>query len=140
MRLGQEETLRRAHASETYLLAGRIPEARDTAFDALEFAERHGQHGFGAWVHRILGDIARLHPLLLADSAEHHYREALRRANERGMRPLAAHCHLGLGRFYRRAGEAGRAREHLAEAKKLYSEMGMAFWLDKAEGEMCQLT
>jgi tetratricopeptide (TPR) repeat protein len=41
MRLGQEETLRRAYASEGYLLAGRIHEARDTALGALEFAKQH---------------------------------------------------------------------------------------------------
>jgi tetratricopeptide (TPR) repeat protein len=139
MHYGQEEALRRVRASEGYLLAGRIQEARDTAFRALEFADQHGQHGYSAWARRVLGDIARLHPLILPGSAEHHYREALRRADERGMRPLSAHCQFGLGTFYRSAGEAGRAREHLAQAMELYSDMGMASWLDKAEAEMRQL-
>jgi len=32
-----------------------------------------------------------------AAEAEAQYREALAAAEELGMRPLAAHCHLGLG-------------------------------------------
>jgi hypothetical protein len=116
MRLRQEETLRRAQASEAHLLAGRIHEARDIALGALEIAEQHGQHGSGACAHRILGGIARLHPSLVANSAEHHYREALRLANERGMRPLVAHCHLGLGMLHRRASNHAQAQEHLTIA------------------------
>jgi hypothetical protein len=42
---------------------------------------------------------------------------------------------LGLGRLYRHAGDGARAREHLATAAVLYREMGMGFWLEKAEAE-----
>jgi tetratricopeptide (TPR) repeat protein len=136
MRLGQEETLRRAHASEGYLLAGRIDEARDTALGALEFAEQHGQHGFGARAHWVLGDVARLHPTLPADSAEHHYREALRRADERGMRPLAAHCHLGLGKMHLCTGAREQAHEQLTIATAMYREMNLTYWLEQAAAEM----
>ena len=34
-----------------------------------------------------------------------HYRQALALADELGMRPLVAHCHLGLGKLYRRTGK-----------------------------------
>jgi hypothetical protein len=49
------------------------------------------------------------------------------------MRPLVAHCHLGLGTLYRRAGDAAKAQEHLTTARNMYREMGMTFWLEKAE-------
>ena len=52
------------------------------------------------------------------------------------MRPLAAHCHLGLGKLYRRTGNAARAQEHLTTAATMYREMGMTFWLEKAEAEL----
>ena len=55
-------------------------------------------------------------------------------AGELGMRPLVAHCHLGLGKLYRRTGERERAREHLSTATTMYREMDMRFWLDQAEG------
>jgi len=51
------------------------------------------------------------------------------------MRPLAAHCHFGLGRLHRRTGNPGCARQHLTAAKNMYSEMDMGFWLTQVEAE-----
>ena len=65
-------------------------------------------------------------------TAEDWYRQALALAEELGMRPLAAHCHLGLGTLYRRTGQHDQAREHLTTATAMYREMGMAFWLEQA--------
>jgi len=55
------------------------------------------------------------------------------------MRPLIAHCHFGLGKLYRRTGEHEQAREHLATATAMYRDMGMTYWLEKAEVEMREL-
>ena len=74
-----------------------------------------------------------------AESGEAHYREALALAEPRGMRPLVAHCHLGLGKLYRRTGKREQAQEHLATATTMYREMDMRFWLEQAEAEMRQL-
>ena len=52
------------------------------------------------------------------------------------MRPLVAHCHLGLGKLYRRTGQPERAREHLTTATTRYREMDMTYWPEKAEAEM----
>ena len=70
---------------------------------------------------------------------EAHYREALALAEPRGMRPLVAHCHLGLGKLYRRTGKREQAHEHLTTAATMYREMDMRFWLEKAETEMEKL-
>ena len=51
------------------------------------------------------------------------------------MRPLVAHCYLGLGKLYRRTGDQAKAHEHLTTGTTMYREMGMNFWLDKAEAE-----
>jgi hypothetical protein len=51
------------------------------------------------------------------------------------MRPLAAHCHLGLGKLYRRTGKREQAQEHLTTATTMYREMGMTYWLETAEAE-----
>ena len=48
------------------------------------------------------------------------------------MRPLVAHCHLGLGKLYRRTGDHVKAEEHLTIATTMYREMDMGFWLEKA--------
>jgi hypothetical protein len=55
------------------------------------------------------------------------------------MRPLVAHCHLGLGKLYRRTGTREQAQEHVATATAMYRDMGMTSWLEQAEAEMRQL-
>ncbi len=48
-----------------------------------------------------------------------------------GCGPLAARCHLGLGRLARRTGDVAAADKHLSEARALFEEMGMTFWLER---------
>ena len=52
---------------------------------------------------------------------------------------LVAHCHLGLGKLYRRTGQREQAQEHLTSAAAMYREMGMTYWLEQAETEMREL-
>jgi hypothetical protein len=49
--------------------------------------------------------------------------------------PLIAHCHLGLDNLYRRTDKREQAREDLTTATTMYREMGMTYWLEKAEAE-----
>jgi len=56
------------------------------------------------------------------------------------MRPLVAHCHLGLGKLYRRTGQREQAREHLTTATTMYREMDMMFWLEQAGQELRELS
>jgi hypothetical protein len=69
-------------------------------------------------------------------AAEAHYRNGLELADSLGMRPLVAHCHLGLGKLYRRTGKREQAHEHLTTATTMYREMDMRFWLEQAESEV----
>jgi uncharacterized protein HemY len=57
-------------------------------------------------------------------------------ASALGMRPLIAHCHLGLGKLYHRTDKREQAQEHLTTATTMYREMDMHFWLAKAQAEM----
>ena len=73
------------------------------------------------------------------ESAEEHYGRALARATELGMRPVVAHCHLGLGKLYRRTGKRQEAQQHLTTATTMFREMDMNFWLEQAESENKEL-
>jgi sugar phosphate isomerase/epimerase len=66
-----------------------------------------------------------------AAEAEDHYRRALELVEELGMRPLAAHCHLGLGRLYRHGGEPGKSGAHIETATAMSRDMNMEFWFDR---------
>ena len=95
-----------------------------------------GQLGYAAHALHLLGDIATHPDRFDAKSGEAHYRQALALAEPRGMRPLVAHCHLGLAKLYQRTGNRQEAREHLATATTMYREMDMTYWREKAEEEM----
>jgi hypothetical protein len=60
-------------------------------------------------------------------------------AEELGMRPLLAHCHLGLGKLYRRTRKQQQAKEHIVTARAMMREMEMGLWLEKAEAELKEL-
>ena len=55
------------------------------------------------------------------------------------MRPLVAHCHLGLGTLYATIGQPEQARAALAAAIALYRAMDMTFWLPQAEAALAQV-
>jgi tetratricopeptide (TPR) repeat protein len=120
---------------ETYLLADRPEEALGIARGGLALAREHRQRGYEAWGLHLFGAIAAHRDPPDAETAEEHYREALALAGELGMRPLVAHCHLGLGKLYRRTGKREQAQEHLTAATTMYREMDMRFWLEKAEAD-----
>jgi class 3 adenylate cyclase/tetratricopeptide (TPR) repeat protein len=105
------------------LLLGRFDEARRMGDRAVESSRR--QPGFAAHALRLLGDLAAHPEQLDAESGEAHYRQAMTLAEEHGMRPLVARCHLGMGRLCRRTGKPDRAREHLTTAMIMHREMDM---------------
>jgi Flp pilus assembly protein TadD len=88
---------------------------------------------------RLLGDIAAHPDRVEVDSADAHYRQALSLAEELGLRPLIAHCHLGLGALYRRAGTRQQAREHITTAVTMFAEMDMRYWRERSEAELGEL-
>ena len=67
---------------------------------ALTLARDSKQRGLEAWALRLLGKIAAQQEPPAVEQAEAHYRQARAIASELGMRPLLAHCHLGLGTLY----------------------------------------
>jgi class 3 adenylate cyclase/tetratricopeptide (TPR) repeat protein len=120
---------------EAQVLAGRLERAAHCARSALELIRRHHTRGFEAMLLRLMGQIAADRSVADFDEAEQHYRDALVLASQLSMRPLVAHCHLGLGKLYHRTDKREQAREHLATATTMYREMGMTYWLEKAEAE-----
>ncbi len=120
------------------LLLGRLNEAQTLGERVLERSP--SRHGVVAHALHLLGDIATHPDRFDAESGAARYRQALALAEPRGMRPLIAHCHLGLSKLYRRTGQREQAHEHFTIATTLYREMDMRFWLEQAETDMKELT
>jgi class 3 adenylate cyclase/tetratricopeptide (TPR) repeat protein len=119
---------------EAYLAAGDLERATRHSRASLETARAQSQRGTEAWAWRLLGKIAAETAPPAMQEAEAAYQQGLTRATELSMRPLVAHCHLGLGKLYRRTGDGAKAHEHLTTAAAMYREMDMGFWLEKTEG------
>ena len=93
--------------------------------------EVHALHQLGAvHAHAASPDIAQ---------AEAYYQQALALAEALGMRPLAAHCHLGLGTLYAATGQREPASTELSTAFEMYRAMDMTFWMPQAEAALARV-
>jgi tetratricopeptide (TPR) repeat protein len=135
--LGQ--TFRIAWLSESCRLAGRGEEAWQHARQALDLARQLKERGNEALALHQLGVVHAHTRPLSAEQAQAHYQQALELAEALGMRPLVAHCHLGLGWLYGQTGRRAQSRIALTTAIDLYRAMDMTFWLPQAEAALAQL-
>jgi hypothetical protein len=104
---------------------------------ALDLARARGGRGMEARALWLLGEIlVRGDASADPEAASERYEQARTLATELEMRPLVAHCHLGLGTLYSRTVDAPKATEHLTTAATMYREMDMTFWLEKADAEL----
>ncbi|HEX3176951.1 MAG TPA: hypothetical protein VHZ49_09755, partial [Methylomirabilota bacterium] len=119
-----------AWLGETYALAGRHETALELANRAVERAEAHSEHGHRAYALRLVGDLLS-RSSAYAPQAEAAYGTALALSRSLGMRPLEAHCYLGLSALHRKYGDSRQATERLASAGALFSSMNMKFWVER---------
>jgi class 3 adenylate cyclase/tetratricopeptide (TPR) repeat protein len=137
--MGRFQALCHLSLGEAQLLAGRLEEAQTLAESALVHAREHQERGHQAYALRLLGDIAVHRDPPKVEEAEVHYQQALTLAKALGMRPLVAHCHLGVGILYLKTGRREQVRSALAAAIALYHAMEMTFWLPQAEAALAQV-
>jgi hypothetical protein len=121
--------------ASTYLAANCPKEAAIEIRQGLAAAAELNAHGHRARLLRLEADV-----LGQADAvgACERLEEALALAVELGMRPEAAHCHLGLARLCRHISRATEADQHLRTAITMYREMEMTYWLEKAEAQLTE--
>jgi class 3 adenylate cyclase/tetratricopeptide (TPR) repeat protein len=104
---------------EALLLSGSSKDARSIAEQALALTREAGHRVCEPWALYLLGEIGSRDGEPVCDSI---YTEALALADKLAMRPLAAHCHLGLGKL-RRGADDEAAHAQLAEAASLFRQM-----------------
>ena len=69
-------------------------------------------------------------------AAEELYREGIDRLNRTELRPELARAHLLYGEWLRREGRRIDAREHLRAAHRMFAEIGMEAFAERARGEL----
>ncbi|HSF31522.1 MAG TPA: adenylate/guanylate cyclase domain-containing protein [Candidatus Tectomicrobia bacterium] len=132
------QALCRLPLGEAHLRAGRFEEAQTLAECALSIAREQQERGNEAYALRLLGEVAAHRDPPASAVAQSHYQQALTLADELGMRPLMAHCHLGLGSLLLRLGMREQAHSELSAAMAMYRGMEMRFWVPHAEAALAQ--
>jgi class 3 adenylate cyclase/tetratricopeptide (TPR) repeat protein len=125
--------LRAARRAEAYLLVGRAADALPLAQRGVEISKAVKGRGVMGWALRLMGEVAAAQTPPLVAEAEAAYREALKMAQEMGMRPLEARCRLGLGALYQQAARPVEAHAEVAYAVEGLRALGMHTWLARAE-------
>jgi tetratricopeptide (TPR) repeat protein len=128
-----------AHLGETHLLAGRSEEAHQLAEHALARARDAKQQAYEAYALRLYGEIAAQRTPLEVEPAAAAYQQAIALAEDLGMHPLQAHCHLGLGSLYAKTGRPEPAHTELSTAIALYRAMEITFWLPQAKAALAHV-
>jgi hypothetical protein len=116
-----------------------VDEARTLAGRLLDLYGTHTGRGYQAHAYQLLGETAARCDPPDAEQVETYYHQALSLAEELGMRPLQAHCHLGLGTLCTTTGQREQARAELSAAIALFQSMDMTFWLPQAEAALAEV-
>jgi len=109
----------------TYCLLAQLQDAERLVDRVLE-PPAAGAEAHAAYLY---GEIAA-HPLRSEhERSEECYRRAIALAEPLAMRPLVAHCHIGLARLFGRTGRSDEAKEHLGIATTMCLDLDMQPWL-----------
>ncbi len=123
-----------------HLLAENFGQALKFAERTVMLAEDRGFRGSKARTLYLIGEVTARRDAPDREEAEEHYRQALESAEERGMLPLVADCHLGLGMLHQTIDKQAEAEMHFAKAQDMYREMGMLRSVELAEGAGSEAT
>jgi tetratricopeptide (TPR) repeat protein len=120
--------------AEGHLLSGRLEDAFRTVRQALDLSRASKQRGYEADTLHIFGEVQAREDAPDWAGAEESYPQALALAADLSMRPLAACCHLGLGRLYRQAGKRSAVEAHLTVARTMLPRWRCASGLSTRRG------
>ena len=131
MKLRADHSLRLVRLSEAHVAGGRPERAYPIAAQALDLAQEHRERGHEAYALRLVAAIELSREGPASERAEENCRKALGLAEQLGMRPLQAHCHLDLARLHRRQADDDAAQMEIARARELFRAMAMTFRLQE---------
>ncbi len=116
-----------------YLDLGDLKNALSLAEEALRLSQKNNEKHMEGWSRLVLGSILGKAEPLQIHKAEACFLKGIEILKELRMKAMYSIGYLGLGPLYLNAGEKEKAIENLRKAEGLFREMGMDYWLDKAQ-------
>jgi class 3 adenylate cyclase/tetratricopeptide (TPR) repeat protein len=114
------------------VLSRRGDEAIEYANRALDFYKAFGEGNGEAPAYRALGLAVALSPSPNWPDVDRHMNESVRAARQRGERPHLAITLLRHADLLWARNEPGPAQARLAEAERMFADMGMRWWLEES--------
>ena len=119
--------------SLTHFSLGNLEEAEIQADQALKFSLANNERAYQGISRNLLGRLlAKAEPGQI-EAAEGHIRQGISLLEELGVLPMSGWGYLWLGEVYVEAGRKEEALTNLKKAETMFLEMGMDFWLAKAQ-------
>jgi tetratricopeptide (TPR) repeat protein len=118
---------------------GNLEEAGLQAEQALKCSLANNEKQFQGMSRNLLGRVlTKVNPGQI-EAAEEHIRQGISLLEELGALPFSGVGYLWLGEIYAESGRKEAAMVNLKKAETLFREMGMDYWLDKAQEALAKL-
>jgi tetratricopeptide (TPR) repeat protein len=127
------------YCSLAYYEENDLDQARDQVDLALRFAMENNQSHIPSISKIILGALLFKTGQNQMEAAEQQILEGISLAEQLGLRPFSAQGYLSLGEAYALSGQKEKGIENLKKAESMFEEMGMDYWLGKAQEALKRL-
>jgi len=116
-----------------HLDLGDLKNARSLAVEALKLSQKNNEKAWEGWSWLLLGMISGKTEPLEINKAEECILKGIEICKELRIKTYYSLGHLYLGQLYLNGGEKEKALENLKKAEGRFQEMGMDYWLGKAQ-------
>jgi class 3 adenylate cyclase/tetratricopeptide (TPR) repeat protein len=118
---------------------GSLEKARTHADLALQFSTENNERQLQGLSRMWLGKVMAKTDATKTEAAEQKIQQGISLLEELGIRSQAAYGFLWLGEVYAESGRKEEARHNLKKAETMFREMGMDYWLGKAQEALARL-
>jgi class 3 adenylate cyclase/tetratricopeptide (TPR) repeat protein len=116
-----------------------LQSARSNINESLKLSQRYGEKVQEGLSTVALGRVTSKADLSQSARAEEYILQGIKMLEELKCKPYQAQGYLSLGELYADLGQKQKALESLNKAEAMYREMGMDYWLRRAQEDMAKL-
>lgn len=127
------------YCSLAHLGLGNLEDAKIQAEQALQWSIANNEKMYQSYSSVLLGKaLAKADPIQI-EAAEGHMRQGINYSEEMGDLAFSSRGYLWLGEVYAESGLREEALTNLKKAETMFREMGMNYWLAKAQKALARL-